>query len=116
MDYTLVFGTIYGPEGLPYKGAIVKFALNNAFSANGRYFSTSEVRAVTNKFGYFELDLPPSVWDMSGENYYNMTVVLNTSTSHQVVVPYTNEGVNFADLEEYKFPHERQTFIGENCH
>lgn len=115
MDYTLVYGTIYGPDGLPYKGAIVKFSLSNAFSQKGRYFHTSEVRAVTNKFGIFEVDLPPSTWDVTGENYYRMTVVLNNVTTENVIVPVSMDPVNFSTLEHYKFPYERQDMIGAGC-
>lgn len=115
MRYTTIFGVIYDAQGKPYKGAIVKFSLNSPFKNNNRYFHNSEVRTVTNKFGIFELDLAPSVLDMSGENYYNVTVVMDTVTTVRVVVPLAEESIDFSTLEEYVFPYERQEFIGDNC-
>lgn len=115
MDYTAVYGVIYDSQGKPYKGAIIKFSLNAAFSSNGRYYHNSEIRAVTNKYGMFEVDLAPTVLDQSGENYYNITVILDTVYSNQVVVPISTESINLSDLKDYKFPYEREDMLGGSC-
>ena len=107
-----VFGIIKDSEGNPYKGAIVKFALEKSFSFGKSYYHNNERRAVTNKFGVFEILLPPSTLDPSKENYYIMAVIYDNVTTRKVVVPESENDINFADLVEYQFPYERHEEIG----
>lgn len=113
---TLVYGVITDDNGYAYSGAIVKFSLNKSFSHQGKYYHNNERRALTNKYGIFEISLPPSSLDADGENFYRMTVVYNNVTSENVIVHESEEDVNFADLVRYKFPFERMDFLGDGCH
>jgi hypothetical protein len=111
MDVT-VFGKIRDNDGNPAPGAIIKFALEKSFSSGGIYHHNNERRAVTNKYGLFEILLPPSTLDPSKENYYIMTIVYGNVTTSRVIVPESTEEINFADLAGYKFPYERHEEIG----
>lgn len=106
---TTVYGTIYDSSGSPYRGAIVKFLPNAPFISGQEWIQDVEVRAVTNSYGRFEVDLPPT----QGDNFYFLTVVYDKTTTRPVVIPKSDAPVDYLDLEKYLFPHERMEMLGD---
>lgn len=106
---TTVYGTIFSSSGEPYQGAIVKFLPNEAFKSGGEWVQDVEIRVVTNSYGRFEVDLVPSTDD----GFYFMTIVYEKITTKPVVIPNSQNPVNFMELEKYLFPHERMGMIGD---
>jgi hypothetical protein len=106
---TTVYGTIYDSSGLPYKGALVKFLPNAPFRSENEWIQDVEVKTVTNSYGRFEVDLPPS----TGDNFYFLTVVYDKTTTRPVVIPVSDSPISFLDLEKYLFPHERMEMLGD---
>lgn len=101
---TTIYGTIYDAAGKPYKGAIVKFQPNKSYVSLNELVPGAEIRAVTNAYGRFEVDIPPSADD---EDYYFMTVIYEQSNSKAVLIPASTTPVNFLELQRYLYPHER---------
>ena len=108
---TKVFGNISTPEGYPYEGALIKFNLRTALTADGLWFGTPETRTFSNSFGRFEVTIP----DTTGEDFYYLTVVYDKAITRLVTVPKSDIPINFIKLPEYLFPYERIDELGGDC-
>lgn len=102
-------------DGTPYEGAIIKMYLDKPFVCDGVYVPNREIRDYSNSYGIAELEVVPSTKDPSGENYYHLTVIFDRVFTKSVIVPESDEVINFSDLQDYLLPFERPDFLGDSC-
>lgn len=113
MKTTNVKIQIIDQNGQPYEGAIVKARLEKPFFYQGIYINNYEYREFSNSLGVVELDLVPSTYDSSGENFYTVEIVYDTVIIKKVIVPESDKTLYLDELEEYKYPYERIDFVGD---
>lgn len=115
MNRTVVRILFEDKHGQPYKGAIVKARLKNAFYINGLYVGTNEIREISNAYGIAELELIPSELDERGENHYTIEIIYDYAEIKKVRVPVSSLAVFLNSLEDYLEPYERVDYLGADC-
>lgn len=110
---TMVMGTIRTSDGRLYEGAVIEAHLMNQMALSPGLVGNNSVRAESNSYGRFWMELTPTDLDPAfPDNHYVFKIINHTTNYYYKQVPSSDEVLDFDELPTYISPDKRTPFFG----
>ncbi len=101
MSATIVYGVFKDNKGHPIEGVVLSFVIARPYRVEGAIVTSTEIKAETNSYGIFEVELPPTDCEADVENYYHVRIIHQVIDELKLVVPTSEDPIEFTQLKKF---------------